>query len=330
MSSNTDDVPPNQTIYINNLNEKVKLDGLKKSLIAVFSQFGKIVDVLAFKTLKHHGQAWVVFDDVTSATNALKQMQGFPFYDKPMRIQYAKTKSDVVAKADNTFVPRERRKRHEERAEKKRREQQHDANQAGMGLNPYAGAYGATPMADFMNAYDHVSRRVFLMDSRLLIEGAISISYLQSTVETMFFASAMVEKAHIIENLLVWFEGLKLNFSMSMIYGVGVVNDMEEIVFILGHEMELPYPGVAKSVQEAPALPNNILFVQNLPHETNPMMLQMRFTQYEGFKEVRMVEAKPGIAFVEYGNEMQSTQAMHGLQGYMINAQPMQITYAKK
>ena len=26
----------------------------------------------------------MVFDDVASATNALRQMQGFPFYDKPM------------------------------------------------------------------------------------------------------------------------------------------------------------------------------------------------------------------------------------------------------
>lgn len=74
----------NQTIYINNLNEKIKLEELKKSLMAVFSQFGKIVEVLAFKTLKHKGQAWVVFDDTSSATKALHQMQGFPFYDKLM------------------------------------------------------------------------------------------------------------------------------------------------------------------------------------------------------------------------------------------------------
>jgi RNA recognition motif-containing protein len=78
------DTPPNQTIYINNLNEKVKKEELKKSLYAVFSQFGKILDIVACKTLKLRGQAWVVFDDVTAATNALRQMQGFPFYDKPM------------------------------------------------------------------------------------------------------------------------------------------------------------------------------------------------------------------------------------------------------
>jgi len=108
----TPEIPQSNTIYINNLNEKIKIDGtlfvscfrdfnfrwiicflscrmlldaeLKKSLNAVFTQFGKILEVLAFKTLKHKGQAWVVFEDASSASNALRQMQGFPFYDKPM------------------------------------------------------------------------------------------------------------------------------------------------------------------------------------------------------------------------------------------------------
>ncbi|RVW54626.1 U1 small nuclear ribonucleoprotein A [Vitis vinifera] len=73
-------------------------------------------------------------------------------------------------------------------------------------------------------------------------------------------------------------------------------------------------PMAQPSFPEAPAPPNSILFIQNLPHEATPMMLQMFFCQYPGFKEVRMVEAKPGIAFVEYGDEMQSTVAMQGLQ----------------
>ncbi|KAK1561021.1 hypothetical protein Q3G72_033538 [Acer saccharum] len=236
------EIPQNMTIYINNLNEKIKIDAeLKKSLHAVFSQFGKILEVLAFKTLKHKGQAWVVFEDVSSATSAIRQMQGFPFYDKPMRIQFAKTKSDIIAKADGTFVPRERRKRHEEKG--KKRKDQHDANQAAMGMNPaYAGAYGTTPPLS-----------------------------------------------------------------------------------------QIPFPGGAKSaIPEAPAPPNNILFVQNVPHDTTPMALQMFFLQFPGFKEVRMVEAKPGIAFVEYGDEMQATGAVQGLQGLKIGQQNILISYAKK
>ncbi|KAF3324700.1 U1 small nuclear ribonucleoprotein A-like isoform X2 [Carex littledalei] len=241
-------IPPNKTIYINNLNEKIKIDELKKSLQAVFSQFGKILEVLAFKTLKHKGQAWVVFEDVKSAAEALKSMQNFPFYNKPMRIQYAKTKSDIVAKADGTFIPRERRKRHDEK-DKKKRDQQQEANQAVMGVHPsYPPPYGAAPpMGGMMPPY--------------------------------------------------------------------------------GGAPVPPRP----AMPEAPAPPNNILFIQNLPHENNPLMLQMLFGQYAGFKEVRMIEAKPGIAFVEYESEMQATVALQALQGFKVTQQnAMLITYAKK
>lgn len=78
------DIRPNNTIYINNLNEKVKKEELKKSLYAIFSQFGQILDIVAMKTLKMRGQAFVIFKEIQSSTNALRSMQGFPFYDKPM------------------------------------------------------------------------------------------------------------------------------------------------------------------------------------------------------------------------------------------------------
>lgn len=36
----------------------------------------------------------------------------------PQRIQYAKSKSDCVAKADGTYVPKEEKKKQEEKGEK--------------------------------------------------------------------------------------------------------------------------------------------------------------------------------------------------------------------
>lgn len=57
---------------------------LKRSLYCLFSHFGRILDVIALKTPKLRGQAWVVFTEVTAASNAVRQMQNFPFYDKPM------------------------------------------------------------------------------------------------------------------------------------------------------------------------------------------------------------------------------------------------------
>lgn len=41
-------------------------------------------------------QAWVVFAEKSMATNALRQMQGFPFFEKKMRIQFAKVRSFSV------------------------------------------------------------------------------------------------------------------------------------------------------------------------------------------------------------------------------------------
>lgn len=84
-------------------------------------------------------------------------------------------------------------------------------------------------------------------------------------------------------------------------------------------------------MQEAAAAPNNILFIQNLPHETTETMLEVLFKQYPGFREVRMIDAKPGIAFVEFEDDIQSSVAMQALQGFKIAPQnPMVITYAKK
>ena len=47
----------------------------------------------AMKSLKRRGQAWIIFKEMSSATNALKSLQGFPFYNKPMRIAYARLSS---------------------------------------------------------------------------------------------------------------------------------------------------------------------------------------------------------------------------------------------
>jgi len=111
----------NNTVYVNNLNEKVNVEELKKALTHVFSQFGKIIEVQANKALKRRGQAWVVFDDVKSSQKCVKEMEGFNFYDKPMRVAFAKKKSDIIAKRDGTFVPRPEKPNKYKRKGKKRK-----------------------------------------------------------------------------------------------------------------------------------------------------------------------------------------------------------------
>merc|ERR1712037_564364 len=50
------------------------------------------------------------------------------------------------------------------------------------------------------------------------------------------------------------------------------------------------------NVDNAP--PNQILFLTNLPEETNEMMLSMLFNQFPGFKEVRLVPGRHDIALL--------------------------------
>lgn len=75
---------PIQTLYINNLNDKLPKEQLKQSLYLLFSQFGTILDVVALKTQPMRGQAWVSFLSVQSAVDAKNKLQGFEFFGKPM------------------------------------------------------------------------------------------------------------------------------------------------------------------------------------------------------------------------------------------------------
>ncbi|XP_077301705.1 U1 small nuclear ribonucleoprotein A snf [Arctopsyche grandis] len=133
------DIRPNHTIYINNLNEKIKKEELKKSLYAIFSQFGQILEIVALRTFKMRGQAFVIFKEISSATVALRSMQGFPFYDKPMRIQYCKSDSDVIAKMKGTFQERPKRVKqpkgiHEDGSGKKKKSKE-NRNAGAMSMN---------------------------------------------------------------------------------------------------------------------------------------------------------------------------------------------------
>jgi RNA recognition motif-containing protein len=47
---------PSQTLYLNNINEKIKKNVLKKTLYALFSQFGKVIEIVACRGVKLRGQ----------------------------------------------------------------------------------------------------------------------------------------------------------------------------------------------------------------------------------------------------------------------------------
>ncbi|CAK5280348.1 unnamed protein product, partial [Mycena citricolor] len=104
-----------ETLYIQNLNEKIKIDVIKKSLRGLFKSYGEVLDVVAHSNLRMRGQAFVSFDSTEAAKKALKEVRGFPLYSKPMQISFARTRSDAVVKkldADNYDQHKTRRDEH--------------------------------------------------------------------------------------------------------------------------------------------------------------------------------------------------------------------------
>ena len=57
---------------------------MKASLRALFKTYGEVLDVVAHSNLRMRGQAFVSFSSVDSAKKALKEVQRFPLYSKPM------------------------------------------------------------------------------------------------------------------------------------------------------------------------------------------------------------------------------------------------------
>ncbi|KAF1788090.1 Glutamyl/glutaminyl-tRNA synthetase, class Ib, alpha-bundle domain [Phytophthora cactorum] len=200
----TADVPPNHTLYLNNLNDKIKADRLKATLYATLSQHGKILEIVMGRARRLRGQAWVTFDDIPSASNALRAVSGSMVFDKPVVVHFAKEKADVIARREGTF----------------------------------AGENGSAAAAR---------------------------------------SSAVSQPRMPVQNM-----------------------------------------------------PNKILFLEELPESCNKEMLGVLFKQYQGFKEVRMVPGKKGLAFVEFGDEAQAAIALQGLFGFKLTpTDVLKVSFAK-
>ncbi|KDO34671.1 hypothetical protein SPRG_00734 [Saprolegnia parasitica CBS 223.65] len=195
---------PNETLYVRNLDDKIKEPRMKESLYGLFSAHGKVLQVLLMKAHRLRGQAWVTFEDVNAASLALRALDGTMHFGKAMNVQFAREKNDLIAQREPNAKPREKRKREEKKEKKEKPAQTHKAPKAGGG-----------------------------------------------------------------------------------------------------------------SSNSGPAC--------------NDEALAMLFKQYHGFKEVRMVPGKKGLAFVEYTDDAQAAIALQGLNGFKLTPnERLKVSFAKK
>ncbi|KAL8982240.1 MAG: hypothetical protein Q9205_003185 [Flavoplaca limonia] len=245
--------PPNSTVYVKNLEEGIKIDDLKEALTEIFSEYGTVIDLIAKKNIRARGQAFVVFDDVESAERAIKEVQGFELFEKPMLLDYAKTRSDATVQKDGGEEEFELHKRRR-LAEKERKQAQQAAEEQKKLKRP------AIP-----TAADAAS-------------------------------SARPAKA------------------------------------ARGAGLKSSNPAAGAVVPDEYLPPNKILFVQNLPEDYDVDGLTQIFGRFEGFREVRLVPTRKGIAFVEYEAEAGAISAKESTSGMGLGAESkaIKVTYQRQ
>lgn len=67
---------PCATVYVQNLNERIKVADVKDSLFQLFSNAGEVHEVHAKKNIRMRGQAFVVAADEEAAETMIKDLRG--------------------------------------------------------------------------------------------------------------------------------------------------------------------------------------------------------------------------------------------------------------
>ncbi|KAI1307808.1 RNA recognition domain-containing protein [Xylaria venustula] len=244
--------PPIATVYVRNLEERVKPEALKEALTAVFADYGNIIDIVAKTNLKAKGQAFVVFDKPESALQAIEEIQGFELFDKPMQLALARTRSDATVSSTG--------------------------NKEEFEL--------------------HQRRRLAEKDKRKAAEAAEDQKRLKRT-------GAVAQPA----------EGTR---PAKTARGTGL--------------KATGGPSANAVVPDEYLPPNKILFVQNLPDDYDIEALTGIFGRYEGFREVRLVPGRKGIAFIEYEAEAGAITAKENTAGMAVGdgSKFIKVTYQRQ
>jgi len=286
------ELPPNNSIYINNISEKIKIQTLLTELQAIFEQFGNILEIHAKKNLRMRGQAFIVFEEVESAQKAVNSMQGFPFHDKKMRIAFAKRDSDLIAKKKGTFFEKDRSKKDKKKKKKKDKK-----------VNPMQA------MMSMMNP------QMMMQMQKMMAQGGM-----QGGMNMQAMAKMMPQMQANMQKM------------MTQMQGGGAPAAVPGVAPGAAVPLPSAVPAPNMGLPEGKFGSNNIIFVQDLPEEVDEKMLTALFNQFDNFMEVRMAPSKTGrAAFIEYTNERSAANAKDTLQGFKVTpTTQLKITFAKK
>ncbi|BGP07337.1 hypothetical protein JCM10049v2_003168 [Rhodotorula toruloides] len=143
-------LPPgaSEVLYVNNLNEKIKLDIMQQSLKVLFREYGRVLGVTAHRNVRMRGQAFVTLDSKEAAVKAVREVQKFPLYGKPMQLTFARTESDaLVQKRHPDDVEAHKKARLERKKQSRRDDPARRKKLAAKAAAKQAAETGAAPVA---------------------------------------------------------------------------------------------------------------------------------------------------------------------------------------
>ncbi|CAF1057747.1 unnamed protein product [Didymodactylos carnosus] len=227
------------------------------------------------KSPKMRGQAFIIFDDVQNSTAALRSLQGLEFFEKPLRIQYAKKDSEsikLIRAQENATAAALAAAAEKANAPKKPRIEK-----------------PSTPAEPTLQ-----QQHIAMMNSEEVLQAAEMV--------TAAAAEAELEQLPLKER-------------------------QRRIQTVIAAQSTLI--GTLPIIPEQPS--NSTLFLSNLPNETTKEMLEILFKQFTGYRDVRLIPGREGIAFVDFDKDKQATIAKDALQNFKITpTNSITISFAKK
>ena len=91
-----------------------------------------------------------------------------------------------------------------------------------------------------------------------------------------------------------------------------------------------PRPASQPAVAQQHNPPNKILFISNLPDSMTKEELIQIYSKFDGFREVRTVPGRKGIAFVEYDTEGQAGLARVNTSKLILDGNAVQVVFQRK
>jgi U2 small nuclear ribonucleoprotein B'' len=141
--------PPQATLYVTNVDWTLTKAQIRRSLFTLFSRHGKVLNVIYLRHTGMAGRAFVIFDSVDLATKALEEEQDFVFFDRPLRINYAKETSDITLKREKEYTPVDQSEKRQKRKELRQKRHQGGSQEQHMsGLGPHDIPAGAPSAAN--------------------------------------------------------------------------------------------------------------------------------------------------------------------------------------